>query len=202
MKKFCYSICVFLFVAVNSALAQKIVEGDKTLAFLKGTTKLNLDYDDAWMTLGKENKSEDKYLEEMLMKLNQKKPGKGDRWVEKWKNDKISRYVAFESALNLELSKSNVMAARQADGSKYTIRLKLLNFDPGAAGSIKVQPTCKFEMAWVDIATGIVAAKGTLTITDQKAEVTKKDYDPMEAVRECYLKCGKELGMGMAKKMK
>lgn len=195
------------FVAITGAAnAQKIIEGDKDMKFLKGETKFNIEYDYTGMTIGKDNKPEEEYLKEKAAKGNEKQPGKGDRWVEKWKNDRASQYEPmFEELINKMLFKgeTGATAGKNMKDAKYTIKVKTLITEPGFNSVVmKVNPYCKYEITWVEISSGKEMAKGLVTAMGVNMASTDWDFDQSKSIKECYAKCGKEVGAGMAKKMK
>lgn len=196
---------ILIFVAFTSAAnAQKIVEGDKSLAFLKGQTKFNIEYDYTDMLVGK--KPEAEYKAEKIAKGNEKQPGKGDRWAEKWVNDRTSTFEPmFEELINKQLfkGKTNATAAKNVKDAKYTIKVKTLVTEPGFNSVVmKVNPFCKYEIYWIENATGKVMAKGLITAQGVNMASTDFDFDQSKSIKECYAKAGKVVGTTMAKKMK
>ena len=99
--------------------------------------------------------------------MNAKQPGKGDRWAEKWVNNRSSVYEPmFEELLNKLLfkGKTNATAAKNQKDAKYTILVKTVMTEPGFnIGVMKQNPFCRFEISWTETATGKVLAKGLIT---------------------------------------
>jgi hypothetical protein len=196
------------FVAITglTATAQKITEGDKDLAFLKGETKFNIEYDYTGMTISRDNKPEADYLKEHVDKGNAKQPGKGDRWAAKWANNRTAMYEPkFEELVNNMLfkGKTNATAGKDQKDAKYTIKVKTLMTEPGFNSiAMKRDPFCQFEISWVETATGKVMAKGTMTAAGINMGGSDWDFDPADSIKECYAKAGKTVGATMAKKMK
>lgn len=196
---------VGLIAVTNSLSAQKIVEGDKTLAFLKGEKKFNIEYDYTDMLVGKKPESE--YKAEKVAKGNEKQPGKGDRWAEKWVNNRSSVYEPmFDELINKMLfkGKTNATAAKNEKGAKYTIKVHTVMTEPGFNSVVmKQNPFCRFEIYWIEASTGKVMAKGLVTAQGVLASGGSDwDFDPTNQIKECYAKAGKVVGTTMAKKMK
>ncbi len=204
MKKIkLFAIVAFVAIA-GVANAQKIVEGDKGLTFLKGQTKFNIEYDYTDMMVGKRPEAE--YKAEKVAKGNEKQPGKGDRWAEKWVNDRTSTFEPmFEELINKQLFKggTNATAAKNVKDAKYTIRVKTIMTEPGFNSVVmKVNPSCKYEIYWVETSSGKVLTKGLLTAAGVNMASTDFDFDQSKSIKECYAKAGKVVGTTMAKKMK
>jgi hypothetical protein len=205
MKKIkLYAIMGFIALTDMTAQAQKMTEGDKDLSFLKGQTKFNIVYNYDGMLVGKI--TEDEYKKDKIDKGNAKQPGKGDRWAEKWVNNRAAVYQPkFEELINNMLfkGKSNATAAQNQSDAKYTIVVKTLMTEPGFNSMVmKVNPSCKFEISWTETSTGKVLAKGLITAPGINMGGSEFDFDPTESIKECYAKAGKEIGATMAKKMK
>jgi hypothetical protein len=191
------------FTGLNTK-AQKITEGDKSLSFLAGETKVNIVYDYDGMLVGK--KTEEEYLNEKKAKGNEKQPGKGDRWVEKWHNNKTSLYEPmFDELINKQLlkGKTNATAVKGATDAKYTIIVKTLVMEPGFNSVVmKQNPFCKYEITYIETATKKVMAKGLITAQGVLMGGSDWDFDPANSIKECYAKAGKVVGASMAKAMK
>lgn len=186
-----------------AAKAQKITEGDKNLAFLKGETKFNIVYNYDNMLVGK--RAEEEYKKEKIAKGNEKQPGKGDRWAEQWVANRAAIYEPmFEELVNKMLfkGKTNATAAKNQKDAKYTIVVKTTMTEPGFnIGVMKQNPFCKYEISWTETATGNVLAKGE-TIAQGVLMGGDYDFNPANSIKECYAKAGKTVGATMAKKMK
>ncbi len=204
MKTKLLLIAGFIAVAGLSASAQKMLEGDKKLSFLAGQTKINIVYDYDGMMVGKKEEAE--YLNEKKAKGNEKQPGKGDRWVEKWHNNKTSMYEPmFDELINKQLfkGKTNATAVKGAADAKYTIIVKTVMLEPGFNSVVmKQNPFCKYEITYIETATKTVMAKGLLTAQGVLMGGSDWDFDPANGIKECFAKAGKVCGSSMAKAMK
>jgi hypothetical protein len=174
-----------------------------SLATLKGSKVVNLEYSYEGMKVG--NKTEQEYARDMMEKLDKKSPGAGTNWLDNWQNSRVARFQPkFEQLLNKQLE------ARNADlhfgnhpEAKYTLLLKTTAIKLGYNAGIMARPS------FLD-ADAIVFE--TQNRENQVAEVTFRKMvgvTPMGVpfeqgwrVQESYAKTGKELGARVAKKVK
>ena len=186
-----------LFVTNVSAQKVKLVSGD--LSFLKGQTKLNVEYIYDGMMVGK--KTEAQYIKEKMEKYNKDEAGKGDKWLESWKNDRTKRFEPkFEELLNKNLEGVNVNVSSSNKDAKYTLILKTIFTDPGYNVGVSRKPS------YINvIVTFVETGKTTdlVKITMDKApgqDWGGFDYDAGYRIQESYAKSGKTLGQFLTKK--
>jgi hypothetical protein len=176
---------------------------DADLSFLSGQTKFNIEYNYDKMMVA--DATEETYKKEKIAKFNEKQPGKGERWAEKWVNARALTYEPmFEELSNKFIFKANggTAAKKQAD-AKYTIYVRTLNTDPGwNAVVMKRNPKCVFEISIIEIATGKEKAKGEMKASGILMGGSDWDFDPTNSIKECYAKAGKEVGKKIAKAVK
>lgn len=176
---------------------------DADLSFLSGQTKFNIEYNYDKMMVADD--AEETYKKEKITKFNEKQPGKGDRWAEKWVNARTLVYEPmFEELISKYVFKANggMVAKKQAD-AKYTVYIKTLNTDPGwNAVVMKRNPKCVFEISVIEVATGKVKAKGEMKASGVLMGGSDWDFDPTNSIKECYAKAGKEVGKKIAKAVK
>lgn len=173
------------------------------LSFLEGQTKFNIEYNYDNMMVA--DAKEETYKKEKIAKFNEKQPGKGERWAEKWINARALTYEPmFEELISKYVFKANGgVIAKNQDGAKYTVYVKTVNTDPGwNAVVMKRNPKCVFEISIVEIATGTVKAKGELKANGVLMGGSDWDFDPTNSIKECYAKAGKEVGKKIAKAVK
>lgn len=187
-----------------TASAQKIIEGDKTLAFLKGEKSFNIEYVYDGMMVGK--KTEADYKAEKIDAYNKKQPGKGDRWAEKWVNSRTAVYEPmFDELINKILfkEKTGATAAKGAKDAKITIKVETVMMEPGFNSfAMKVNPYCDMNIYYIETATGKVLAKGFLNnVQGVVVNDNDWDFDPSNRIKECYAKAGKVVGSTIAKAM-
>lgn len=202
MKFFKTSLLLLTAAVFTSELKAQDFD-DVNLSFLSGQTKFNIEYNYDKMNVA--DATEETYKKEKIAKFNEKQPGKGERWAEKWVNARTLTYEPmFEELISKYVFKANggVVAKKQAD-AKYTVYVKTLNTDPGwNAVVMKRNPKCVFEISIVEVATGTVKAKGELKASGVLMGGSDWDFDPTNSIKECYAKAGKEVGKKIAKAVK
>ncbi len=93
-------LAALIVLGVTAVQAQKIKVTKGDLGFLKGQTEVLVEYDYSNMAVGKFDKEED-YLAKKVAEYNEKNPGTGDEWAEKWEADREGRFhPMFEELLN------------------------------------------------------------------------------------------------------
>src|SRR6056297_136150 len=111
-----------LIVAAGFALqssGQKLKQ-DGDLSFLKGQQQVNVEFDYEGVMVGK--KTEAEYVEEKIAEREEKAGmGEGEKWHDRWLNDRPTRYEpAFLELLNKSV-KSDVTFGDFPD-AQYTLR--------------------------------------------------------------------------------
>lgn len=200
-----FMLAAFIAFSFGALNAQKYTEGDKTLSFLAGETTINLEYSYNDMLVGK--KPEPEYIKGRVEDFNKKQPGKGERWKEKWINNRVAVYEPmFEELINKIMfkAKMKINIGKNQSAAKYTLVVRTAMTEPGFnAVVMKVNPSCNFEFTWIETATKKVMAKGKL---DKVQGVVMNDndwdFDPANRIKECYAKAGKVVGKTMEKALK
>ena len=201
--KFLKVSLLFLSTALFTADLKAQDFEDADLSFLSGQTKLNIEYNYEKMMVA--DATEEAYKKEKIAKFNEKQPGKGERWAEKWENARTLAYEPmFEELISKYVFKANggTVAKKQAD-AKYVVYVKTVNTDPGwNAVVMKRNPKCVFEISVIEIATGKIKAKGEMKASGILMGGSDWDFDPTNSIKECYAKAGKEVGKKIAKAVK
>lgn len=201
--KFLKVSLLFVSAAMFSASLKAQDFTDADLSFLSGQTKFNIEYNYDKMMVA--DITEEQYKKEKIAKFNEKQPGKGERWAEKWVNSRQLAYEPmFEELISKNVYKANggSIAKNQPD-AKYTVYVKTINTDPGwNAVVMKRNPKCVFEISVIEIATGKVKAKGEMKANGILMGGSDWDFDPTNSIKECYAKAGKEVGRMIAKAVK
>ena len=128
---------LFLFIIICIAMNLKgqdirLQSGD--LQPLKQEKKINLIYSFDKMAIG-ELKSEAEYIARKIKEHNDQEPGKGDKWVIEWHDNKTLLFErSFELSLNTCLKKYDVVAEQNEQSAKYTIRINTIFLEPGWSG--------------------------------------------------------------------
>lgn len=201
--KFLRASVLFLSTAMFTVDLRAQDFDDADLSFLSGQTKFNIEYNYDKMMVA--DATEETYKEEKIAKFNEKQPGKGERWAEKWVNARVLSYEPmFEELISKYVFKANggTIAKKQTD-AKYTVYVRTINTDPGwNAVVMKRNPKCVFEISVIEIATGKVKAKGEMKAWGVLMGGSDWDFDPTNSIKECYAKAGKEVGRMIAKAVK
>jgi hypothetical protein len=189
------------FLCVSPLWAQDMKLKSGKLDFLKGEKTLNVEYVYDGLTVGKS--TEQAYIEKKVAEFNTKEAGKGEKWLENWKADRVKRYEPkFEELINKQFSSRKVdMKAGKIPEAKYTLVLKTINLDPGWNAAVMRRPaevTTQAEFfATADRSTPLAV------ITIGKApgqDAMGYDFDVGYRLQEGYAKTGKELGAYLSKK--
>lgn len=187
---------IFIFFS-GILYGQQICLVSGNLDFLNGQTKLMTKYDYEGMSVG-EYDNELHYVDEMVKKLNEDKPGKGDKWREGWFRNKTKRFhPSFELALNKRVKKKGVIFGSIFEDAKYTLIIKFIRIEPGysfafasAVSNISVymifietnNPENEMARILIPICTGSTA--GYMA----------------DRIENTYVKCGNELGKYLVEK--
>lgn len=179
-------------------LAQKIKVASGNLDFLKGTEKLNIEYNYDNMGVGRYDKEED-YVSDKVNDYNAKEPGKGDEWKENWIGDRENRYEPkFEELINKSLEKKNVVVGGYPDAT-YTMILKTTFTEPGFnVGVVRKNSTVDYEVDFVETSSNKVLATITIKASPGRGGMGY-DFDTGFRIQEAYAKAGKSLGSFLSK---
>ncbi|MEZ4889394.1 MAG: hypothetical protein R2779_02190 [Crocinitomicaceae bacterium] len=187
-------------LTVSLAQSVKVVEG--SLATLKGSTSLNVEYDWSDFRVGKFAK-ETEYLNKKEAEYNEKEAGKGTTWRASWDADKAGRYQPkFEELFNKATSKIGINIGNQSD-SKYLAIVKTTFLEPGWNIFVSKAPaSANMDVTIVEKANpSKVVAK--VVITGSKGRTYGYgDLDTGVRIAECYALAGKKLGALFSKQLK
>ncbi|MCO5260898.1 MAG: hypothetical protein M9916_12210 [Crocinitomicaceae bacterium] len=187
-------------LTIGFSQSVKVTEG--SLAPLKGSTSLNVEYDWSNFRVGKFEK-ETEYLDKKAAEFNQKEPGKGDTWKASWNADKEGRYQPkFEELFNKATVKLGLNLGNSTV-SKYKAIVKTTFIEPGYNVFVSKAPAS----ANMEI---------TIVETDNPSKVVAKivitgslgrtygygDMDTGIRIQECYALAGKKLGALLSKQLK
>ena len=190
-------VSMFLFSSLN-VNAQKIkVTGD--FAQLKGQTSLNVEYVYDNLKVGK--KTEDEYTKGKVADYNKDEPGKGDKWLINWANDRVDHYQPkFEELMNKYLSEKGIKVGADPM-AKYTVILKTQMIEPGYnVGVMRMSASINVAISFVESANKSVDISLVTMTGVPGADVWGYDFDVAQRIGEAYAKCGKELAKTMLKK--
>jgi len=213
MKKISVIILSLFIITAGTATAQKLKSGD--LKILKGEKTMNIKYDYSWMEVGK-FKTEAEYLKKGTDDRNNKKPGSGDEWANKWNNDKSARYQpAFEEKFNGSADGCALEIKPNATDARYTLVVHTTFLEQGVEtvvmGSaksasvdlvIEVVETAAPDKVLASVESSGNKPKSNARMTVGGVPVNKEVYDAGARITECYESAGKALGKFICKELK
>lgn len=178
------------------AQSVKVTKGD--LSFLKGETRIGVEYTYDNMKVGK--KSETDYLAEKVEKYNKDEAGRGDKWKEAWVNDRSTRFQPqFEELFDKYASKLGMTIGE--DG-KYKMVFHTSWTEPGYNVYVsQAYAQINAEISFVEIATGTEKAKMTITNCPGRT-FGAYDFDTGVRIQECYALAGKSVAKYFSKALK
>jgi hypothetical protein len=198
MKKFSL-VLAFCLGLVSLSFAQKLKLNSGELAFLKGQSTINVQYDYADMSVGKYDREED-YVTDKVNDYNKKEAGKGDEWKKNWVADRTERYEPkFEELMNKELEKNGVKFGNYPD-AEYTLILRTTFTEPGFNVGV-ARKNAYTDLEAVFIPTGSTKEMAAISIENSPGRGGMGyDFDSGFRIQESYAKAGKELAQFLKKK--
>lgn len=194
---------IALFVGLfSTSFAQsiKVIEG--SLTPLKGSGTLNVEYDWSEIRVGK-FATEKEYVAKKVAEYNEKEAGRGDKWAEAWKGDKVGRFQPeFEKLFNKYSSKINLNLGNEVAG-KYKAIVKTTFIEPGFNIYVTKKPASidmVIEIVETDNPSKVIAKiviKGSIGRT-----YGFSDFDTGIRISEAYALAGKKLAAFMSKQLK
>lgn len=202
MKIFKTVLVALLVLGATATQAQKIKVTEGDLSFLKGQTEVLVEYDYSDMGVGKFDKEED-YVNKKVAEYNEKNPGTGDEWKEKWEADREGRFhPKFEELMNnYTEKKANCNFSQVNINAKYTLIFKTTFTEPGFnIGVMRKDAMINAEVIFVETANkDNVVAKMTMVKVPGRGAMGN-DYDSGYRIQEAYAKAGKALAGYLLKK--
>ena len=188
-----------MFVAPMFVNAQKIkvLEGD--LSQLKGTTKLNTEFDYEHVGVGS-YADENDYIAKKSEAYNKKEPGRGDKWAKAWRDDRPKR---FEPKFNELFTEYSGMSAGKYPKAKYTLIFKTTFIEPGYNVGVTRKNARLNGEAWI-------VETGDHSKVIAKIKVDKApgrvyggfDFDTGVRIQEAYAAAAKAMAKKIKKKTK
>lgn len=199
MKK---SLLLLITFTASVAFSQKIVLKQGSLDALQGEKQIRIEYDFSSFGVGKFS-TEKEYLDTKVADYNKDEPGRGDKFLASWNNDKTTRFPAkFEQLFNEGTAKLGLAGARDFN-SKYTLIVKTTFLEPGFnVGVMRKSAAVSFEYLIVESANhnNVVAV---LTQNEVPGSMAMgMDYDTGSRISESYAKGGKMLAAYIVKNLK
>ena len=196
-----FMLAFFLQLFAFAGYSQEVVVVSGDISILKGETRLGLLFNYDGMKVGK--LTEEEYITKKTGEYNQKKPGSGDDWSQKWVSDRETRYQPkYEDLLNKYLKEKGVTASPEIKDCKYSILLKTTFTEPGYNIYVSSQnASINVEIFIVETANpSNILVKMTMKKIPGRSAMGD-DYDTGGRIEEAYAKCGKNLGIFLQKKV-
>ena len=191
-----------LFVScLMTAQKMKVVQGD--FGFLKDQKDVNVEFDYSKMTLMKDNLSEDQYVEDRRVALNEKSRGGGDVWKKKWDISKeLIWNPKFLELMNVIYSKENkdVIFQEGITNAKYTLIIETVWVYPGwDVGIMKQAAKVSTKLLFVETNN---KSNVLLEISSDNAPGDQwgNNYSNESRIGEGFAKTGKSLAKMLLKK--
>lgn len=188
-----------LFVApmVVNAQKLKVLEGD--LSQLKGTVKLNTEFDYEHVGVGS-YADENDYIAKKTDDYNKKEPGRGDKWAKAWKDDRRQR---FEPKFNQLFTEYSGMTAGKNPKAKYTLIFKTTFIEPGYNVGITRKNARLNGEAWIVETADHSKVIAKISVDKAPGRVYGGfDFDTGLRIQEAYAAAAKALGKKIKKKAK
>lgn len=201
MKQLTLAIAAILLF--NFTYAQKAVLKSGSVKGLKGQSELNVEFDFSALKVGtgKKAKTEADYVAEKVAEHNKKEAGKGDKWLEGWKNARDKHYKPkFFELLNDGLKKNGITAGEGKSGAKYTLLVKTTRIEPGYNIGVSKMPASADMVYELKEGGNVVAVIEILN--SPGSQFAGYDFDASTRIAECYAKSAKTLAGFIAKNAK
>lgn len=198
MKKI-YALTLLLAVLATTAFGQKIKVLDGSLDALKGTDKLNLEYDYSKMGVGK-FATEKEYINKKKKEYNEKEAGKGDEWEQSWVADRANR---FQPQFEELFGKHSGVTAGNIPNAKYTLIFKTTYTEPGYNIYVsRKNAEIDGEALIVETANHNNVIARLSVLNSPGRTFGGNDYDSGIRIQESYAVAGKGLGKYLKDKFK
>lgn len=201
MKKFSLLAAFFILIAGQTINAQKIKILSGSVDQIKSIKEFALEFDYSNMGVGSFEKEED-YIAKKVSEYNANDPGRGDRWAQSWVNDRSARFEPkFQELINKYAGPKGYKFHLGGSQAKGKVVVHTTWTEPG----FNVYVTRRPAMINVIVTFYDEEGKELLKIESLKNPGTSfggADYDTGTRIQEAYAKCGKELGIFLAKNTK
>ena len=192
-------VTTFIFGILSPSLAVQVKTKSGNLKFLKDVKKFNVVFDWSEVEIGRRNLSEEEFLEKEAQERNKDEPGKGDKYIANWHNDKTEFYHPhFVELLNKYIDNVNLKAEENID-AKYTLTVKVIHFEKGYnVGVMRKSSEVTFDFIWTETATGKEVCKQSIK-NAKGAGAAGYDFDVVARVKESFALAGKRLAKAIRK---
>jgi len=199
MKKLITLVIAIVALSFFTVNAQKVKVVSGNFAALKGQSNISIRFTYDNLKVGKMD--ENAYLEKKKNQYNEKEPGKGDLFIEAWKNDRATRYEPkFLELINKYLSKKGVTVDRDLADCEYEFILNTYFIEPGwNIGISRSNAFISTTLQLVNKQTGEKLGELNL-IKAPGGQFGGYDFDSGVRVSEAYAKTGKTVAGFIFKK--
>jgi len=192
---------VIVAVAVSSvAVSQKIkVKGD--LDPIKQYDKVQVVFDYSEMSVGK-YKEEKNYVDYKVAELNEDEPGKGDKWIQGWRDNREAKYEPkFEELINEYVEKVGLSAYKSLEDAPVKMVIKTYHTEPGFnVGVMRKDAHIHVKVHFVEKGSDNEFATMDIKNVPGRGGMGY-DFDAAFRIQEAYAKLGKEVGKYLVKKV-
>ena len=166
----------------------KLIEGD--LSPLKGQTAVKTEFTYDNMIVGKDLSEKD-YIVEKKAKLDEKEPGRGDKWEKSWFSDRKDR---FEPQFRELFAKHSTLST-VGEKAPYTLIFKTTRTEPGWNVGVMRVPAYINGEAWIVDSSNPDKVIAKISITRSPGrDAWGFDFETGARLQEAYAKAGKEIG--------
>ena len=203
MKKNLSFIIIFLFLSFSGTLKAQsfnVISGD--LSQLKNDNSLNVEFTFDHMAIGQMS-SEADYIAKKVKEHNDKVPGKGDKWLTEWNDNKTNLFApGFLTFFNKAIKKYKVVADRNLPQAKYTMVVNTTFLEIGFSGWSYANKAAEIRLE-LTFYEGNSLGKMIGKMTVQGLYGSTSDYSYTSGVRiaSAYQVAGLAIGKYLAKKV-
>lgn len=178
--------------------AQKIRLVEGNLKALKGLSSVKTEFTYDNMMVGKDM-TESAYMKEKKEKLDEKEPGRGDKWEKAWTDDRKDR---FEPQFRELFAKHSGMSTTD-EKAQYTMIFKTTRTEPGWNVGLMRVPAYIDGEAWIVESSNPSKVVAKITVMKSPGrDAWGMDFETGARLQEAYAKAGKELGAFIKKQAK
>ena len=196
-----------LLLIASVTMAQKVQKISGDLNKLKGIKEWKVEFDYAEMKVavdmwGKDLQEEATYTEKKVMDLNQKKEGRGQKWMDDWNHGKTTVYPEkFLLLLNKVAGKKGGNFSQEMD-TQYVLKISTIVLMPGWNIGISKKPAfVSFQYTFYEVKDGQRTELAKFQCNNVVgSQMMGYDYTTTSRVQESYAKAGKILGKFLVKK--
>jgi hypothetical protein len=195
MKKLLFAVLTIISFA-SSAQRITLIEGD--LKALKGQTSFNSQFTYDNMIVGKEM-TEKAYIDEKKAKLDEGEPGRGAKWEQSWKDDRVNRFAPQFR----ELFSKHAGVSAVDEKAPYTLIVKTTRTEPGWNVGVMKRPSFIDAEVWIVESANPKKTIAKVSIMNAAGRAAwGNDYETGARLQESYAKAGKGFGGFIKKQIK